>query len=78
LTGTYGDKFYIILGGSVSVRIPNPNVKEARQQVEDTYKEIAQLRKKHKFIAQEMEMEREIDPETLPHASSFRKAHTVA
>lgn len=34
--GSNGDKFYIILSGSVKVLIPNPQVKDCWKKIEET------------------------------------------
>lgn len=48
--GSLGDKFYIILQGQVSVLIPNPEIKEVHQQIENSRKFIDEKRNQLKDL----------------------------
>ena len=50
ILGSLGDKFYIILQGQVSVLIPNPEIKEVHQQIENSRKFIDEKRNQLKDL----------------------------
>ncbi len=45
-----GDKFYIILQGSVNVLIPSPEVKEAKKKIEESQYDIDKKKLELKVI----------------------------
>ena len=41
--GDPGEKFYILIKGSVKVLVPNPRIKDSKDLMKDRYEEIKQL-----------------------------------
>jgi hypothetical protein len=61
--GDLGDKFYIIIKGSVKVLVPDPKVKDAKDKMEIRYQELTELREDRRDIQRLIDIKERIKKE---------------
>ena len=55
MIGSDGDKFYIILEGTVSVIIPHPEVKDVVDQIEESKNNIDEVREQLREVQEQID-----------------------
>jgi hypothetical protein len=61
--GDLGDKFFIIIKGSVKVLVPDPKIKDSKERMEFRYQELTELRDDLKDIQRLIDVKERIKKE---------------